>query len=145
MLGAWVGLICLGILTLVSELVLLQKLGYRQWWPLPILAASILGSFVMLWQGHVDSRIALGVYFVPVLILLFTKKGGDRPTAAGVEPKSLGTHASSARSPTPTITTPSGNKISPQPVHAEQSVPGRVRLRLRARLLACALPSDRPE
>jgi hypothetical protein len=99
-LGGWVGLICLGILTLGSEGVLLQKLGYRQWWPMPILGASILGSFVMLWQGHVDSRIALAVYFVPVMILLFTKKRSeDTPIEAGAGPKSLGSRASQGRMP----------------------------------------------
>jgi len=98
--GVWVGLVIMGLFPLVYEILLLRKLGYRQWWPLPILAASVLGSFIMLWQGHVDSRIAFAVYFVPVLILLFTKKRSeDTPIEAGADPKSLGSRASQGRVP----------------------------------------------
>jgi Ca2+/Na+ antiporter len=94
-IAIWVGLVLLGLLPFVYGILLMRKLGYRQWWPLPILAASVAGSFVMLWQGHVDSRIAFAVYFVPFLILIFVKKRSDNtPTEAGTNPKSLGARAS---------------------------------------------------
>ena len=89
-IAVWTGLVLLGLFPFVYEVLLVRKLGYRQSWPLPILAASILAAFVMLWQRHVDSRIALAVYFIPVLVLLFLKKRGDPTAEAGVEPKSAG-------------------------------------------------------
>jgi hypothetical protein len=95
LMGVWVGFAFLGLLPFVYEGLLLRKLGYRQWWPLPILAVSVVGSFAMLWQGQVDSRIAFAVYFVPVLILLFAKKRNEhQSTVGGADPKSLGTRAS---------------------------------------------------
>jgi hypothetical protein len=75
-LGSVAGLVCLGLFTLVSEVVLLRKLGYRQLWPLPFISATIIGAFVILWQRQMDSRIAFAVYFLPILILLFVRKRG---------------------------------------------------------------------